>query len=52
MSNETLALFNVFMVVTSCWTAFWLGAAWQIGRDMKEERQRRLDRLIDSQPRV
>lgn len=52
MSNEALVLYNVFMVICACWTSFWLGAAWQIGRDQKQERERKLDRLLNSQPGV
>lgn len=46
MSNEAITLYNLIMIISACLTSFWLGAAYQIGRELKQDRQRRLERLL------
>lgn len=46
MSNEAITLYNLIMIISACLTSFWLGAAWQIGREIREERHRAFERLL------
>lgn len=46
MANEAITIYNLIMIVCACLTSFWLGAAWQIEREIQQERQRALDRLL------
>lgn len=46
MSNEAITLYNLIMIISACLTSFWLGAAYQIVREIKQERDREIDRLL------
>lgn len=46
MSNEAITLYNLIMIISACLTSFWLGAAWQIGREIKQERERAIHRFL------
>lgn len=44
--EQSITAYNLFMIICACWTAFWLGRAYEVGRSTKDDRDRYLDELI------